>query len=312
MKYIKIFFIICMFLLTSCGEVEEEVVIVDNVFKQELNEIYSLYNEDKKAFDFVSEDVANRIFTKITEKIKYFNFNIECGNKEQGLVRDNHKKIIGEKILTKIYIEADEENIKKFLTNIINLENRIIVDNVEISSENEKYKLSVDITLCGLLADEKLEKTENLGLLNIEEIEGKTSEKEKIVLRDNDLLMILRPYNTDSATISFGISELNESAYLFYDVNEKIDLFLEVTNENNKYYCKYYGLGNEAIKSEFVPKSDKIFLDILSCSKDSTKDMVGVNLNIINYCEKKVDVKIFDDTSNRVNCTYSGNVEVNN
>jgi len=312
MKYIKIFIFVGLILLTACGQVESNKVINgEEIFKKELNEIYSLYEEDKKALDTINAEVVTEIVDQINNDVVSSELKVEVGNIEQGLVRDGLQRVNGVKIPVKIGFEANEENVRKFLNKIIALDTRIIIGDILIDNKNENYILTVTLTFCGVNDSQKEESTEKGTLINVEENIGKTGEIEKIVLRDNDILMILRPYNSDSATVSLGCAgENNADSYIFYDLNKVIDVNMEIFKENNKYYCRYFDVNGESVKVEILPKSDGILFDVLSCEKVEKQDYVGVNLNIANNIDKKISIKIFDDADSRVSYNYTGNVEV--
>ena len=300
MKFIKIISIISLILLTACNDVTYEKISTDEIFKDELKKVYSLYEEKKNIPESITEDDVKIILGSVNKDIVYYDMKVNYGELTQGLIRNNNERITVVKIPVELSLKADEDNIKLFLNRIIGLENRIIIGDVLVEKENEYYKVECNISFCGKAEGSVSEQKKSNQMLNIEEIAGEKIDN-KIVLRDNDLLMTLRPYTSDSAALSLGVTE-DESgeSYVFYDVNEKIDVEIKILFENNKYYFEYYDINNQKIKSEFKPKSEKILIDILSCSKKSDKDLVGANVKIINDTNKEADVKIFDDNNNRV------------
>ena len=300
MKFIKIISIISLILLTACNDVTYEKISTDEIFKDELKKVYSLYEEKKNIPESITEDDVKIILGSVNKDIVYYDMKVNYGELTQGLIRNNNERITVVKIPVELSLKADEDNIKLFLNRIIGLENRIIIGDVLVEKENEYYKVECNISFCGKAEGSVSEQKKSNQMLNIEEIAGEKIDN-KIVLRDNDLLMTLRPYTSDSAALSLGVTE-DESgeSYVFYDVNEKIDVEIKILFENNKYYFECYDINNQKIKSEFKPKSEKILIDILSCSKKSDKDLVGANVKIINDTNKEADVKIFDDNNNRV------------
>lgn len=312
MKYVKLGIIISLILLTGCNNnTNKENIKSENFFKEELKEVYLLYEKDKDVPDVINEELVKNSIDTFLKNIEYSKFEIEYGETVQGIVRDNDERVAALKIPVKLSFEADEANIKCFLNNIIDFENRVIIGDIFVNPIEEKYKVSATFSFCGALNESDINDKKDEIKLNIQEIEGNKIESNKIILRDSDFIMVLRPYNSDSAKISLGMrDDISGESYAFYNVNSNVSIDMSINIENNEYYCEYSDFDGKKIKNKFIPKSSEILIDVLSCDKSSNQDFVAVNFGIVNNTEKKVNVKVFDDEKDRVNIKCTGNVEV--
>ena len=307
-KYVKIIGV--MILLASCNNSEKINIEPERLFKAELKNVYSAYETtDKILIDNISNEKIKRIIDRVLENIEYSDLEIICADVDEGVVRNDGQRVMVLKLPTQIKLKANEKNIKEILNKVVKLDEKIVVDDISIIKSENVYELNCIISFCGKL-NEKTEKNES-PKITLEEVSGNKSETNRIILRNSNLLMILRPYNSDSATLTLGLTDdKSGNSYVYYDINKKVNLGIDFYKENNKYYCEYKNIDGNMLKSEINIKDDKIMFDVLSCANTASEDLLKVELKLVNKTDKVVDVKIFDDVNDRVSIIKNGNVEV--
>lgn len=134
-----------------------------------------------------------------------------------------------------------------------------------------------------------------------------------------DIIMSVKGANSDLPSITLGKgNDSTRGTYVYYDGNEKIDIDIEISEENGKYYVKYktpdssYPSNYEAKGIEVKPGDGKIEIAVYSSSRLSVDDKVAVNLKVTSTTEEKITVvTIIDDdkTNPRINVTPVGEVE---
>lgn len=134
-----------------------------------------------------------------------------------------------------------------------------------------------------------------------------------------DLIMSVKGANSDLPSITLGkANDSNRGTYVYYDGNDKIDIDIEISEENGKYYVKYktpdssYPSNYEGKGIEVKPGDGKIEIGIYSSSRLSVDDKVAVNLNVTSTTEEKITVVTImdeDKASPRIDITPVGKVE---
>lgn len=138
---------------------------------------------------------------------------------------------------------------------------------------------------------------------------------------DFDFLMSVRPISSDLPTIMLGKAKDSSKSTYIYDDNpgvENVEVCL--TKQDNKYYYKYKAGNNfypaqySSAGTEFAPSGDSINFKIYSVKRNSTSDISGANIKIINMSDKAVNIVIDgdDDERPRINASGDWNVSVKN
>lgn len=121
----------------------------------------------------------------------------------------------------------------------------------------------------------------------------------------SDFVLYAKPKTPDlhTVTIEKGKDE-SKLSYIYADNAgvELVDFYF--TQIGTKYYYKYKTSKGTYPKDfsksiEFVPTGNYIALDIFSQKRGLGSDLSGVNINITNDTDKKVDVDILDDDKNK-------------
>jgi len=121
----------------------------------------------------------------------------------------------------------------------------------------------------------------------------------------SDFVLYAKPKTPDlhTVTIEKGKDE-SKLSYIYAD-NAGVELVeFYFTQVGTKYYYKYKTSKGTYPKDfskpiEFVPIGNNIALDIFSQKRGLYSDLSGVNINITNDTDKKVDVDILDDDKNK-------------
>lgn len=131
----------------------------------------------------------------------------------------------------------------------------------------------------------------------------------------NDFVASLKPAASEFSTFRMGRSnDPTLESYIYVNENEAIDVVLELTEKDGKFYYKY-SAGNSSIPinagvegAEFTPKSEEIVFKIFSEARIATDDKVAMKLKMINNTTKMVNIILDgDDTANpRVIVTPEG------
>ncbi|MBX4265792.1 hypothetical protein [Clostridium estertheticum] len=134
------------------------------------------------------------------------------------------------------------------------------------------------------------------------------AKEESTVANDNsksDFVLYAKPKTPElhTVTIEKGKDDSKKS-YIYVD-NVGVELVgFYFTQIGTKYYYKYKTSKETYPKEfskpiEFVPNGKNIALDIFSQKRGLGSDLSGVNINITNDTDKKVDVDILDDDKNK-------------
>lgn len=134
-----------------------------------------------------------------------------------------------------------------------------------------------------------------------------------------DIVMSVKGTNSDLPSITLGkAGDSTRGTYVYYDGNDKIDINIEISEDNGKYYVKYktpdssYPSNYEDKGIEVKPGEGKIEIAIYSSSRLSIDDKVAVNLNVTSTTtEKTTQVTIIDEDkgSPRISIVPIGKVE---
>lgn len=152
-------------------------------------------------------------------------------------------------------------------------------------------------------------------------LEGGTGIKTSEDKEDNgyDVIMSVKGMNSDIPSVTLGkANDSTRDTYIYFDKNEKVDVDIEITEDDGKFYVKYkmpdssYPSNYNDKGIEINPGDGKIQIAIYSTKRLNIEDKVTVNLNVTsNVTEKNTVVTIMDDdkTNPRININVKGNVE---
>lgn len=134
-----------------------------------------------------------------------------------------------------------------------------------------------------------------------------------------DIIMSVKGANSDLPSVTLGkTNDSTRDTYVYFDKNEKVDIDLDITEEDGKFYVKYK-TPNSSYPSKYNEKGievgtkdGKIQIAVYSTTRSNVEDKVTVNLNITsNAAEKMTVVTVMDDdkTNPRININAKGKVE---
>lgn len=127
-----------------------------------------------------------------------------------------------------------------------------------------------------------------------------------------DFAVQVRSITSDLPTVMIGKSNDNTKDTYISVVNNNVEeAQIELTKKNGKYYYKYnntskhYPSDYTGLGIEYLPKSDRIIIDISSEGRINVDDKSGLQLNVVNNTDKIVEVQIKGDdkTNPRVSIT---------
>lgn len=134
-----------------------------------------------------------------------------------------------------------------------------------------------------------------------------------------DVIMSVKGANSDLPSVTLGkANDSTRDTYVYFDKNEKVDIDIEITEEDGKFYVKYktpngsYPSNYNEKGIEVKPGDGKIEIAVYSTTRLNVEDKVTVNLNVTsNAAEKMAIVTIMDDdkTNPRININAKGKVE---
>lgn len=134
-----------------------------------------------------------------------------------------------------------------------------------------------------------------------------------------DVIMSVKGANSDLPSVTLGkANDSTRDTYVYFDKNEKVDIDIEITEEDGKFYAKYktptssYPSNYSEKGIEVNPEDGKIQIAVYSTTRLNVEDKVTVNLNVTsNAAEKMTVVTIMDDdkTNPRININAKGKVE---
>lgn len=134
-----------------------------------------------------------------------------------------------------------------------------------------------------------------------------------------DFIMSVNGSNSDLPSMAMGKeNDVTRNTYIYFDKNEKVDVDIEINEENGKYYVKYK-TGNSSYPSNYSengvevnPGEGSIKIGVCSSSRLGAEDKVSVNINVTSNTTSKVtEIVVMDeDKSNpRVTVNTSGNAK---
>ena len=305
-----LFSILVIFLLAGCSDKVEEELDTDIIFKEEIVSVSEIGNARGKVLaDEILVEEIDEIFNGIFDLAIFESSTVEYGEITQGAGSNGEgKKVFCCKLPVNVKFIGTEKSVEKFVEYFKEIDNVVSFGEFNIESlEDDKYEVTTLVNFLGKATGGSLSTGKKQYAIKKNEVQ--VQEEEDIVLRDFDVSMIIRPNNSDSASISFGVTE--EKDYRIYnDGNEKKDVNITFSNEGSKYYCEYSFGKDSTTKAEIKP-SKNILFDILSCEVENSDDKVAVDLYIFNNSNKKVSLDIYDDKDGRVNISEKvGSVEV--
>lgn len=152
-------------------------------------------------------------------------------------------------------------------------------------------------------------------------LEGGTGIKASETKEDDDyhIIMAVKGANSDLPSVTLGkANDSTRDTYIYSDKNEKVDIDIEISEENGKYYVKYktsdssYPSNYDSKGVEVDPGEGKIKIAVYSSTRLNVEDKVTINLKVTSTAvEKMALVTIMDDdkTNPRINIEAKGQVE---
>lgn len=311
MKSVRVFeMLLFTLLLVACGNVKKEEK-PDDIFRGELRKIYNISEEgNKEILDIISKDIVSKVLEKEIDFNSFKGINTEYNEISEGIINNSAGEKKGcFKLPVRITFNGTEEQVKSLIDSIGNISSRISAGDISIEKKEGLFKLDCEVNFFGKSKDDKSGvSSENS---SVQMIQGADGEVDKISLRDFDLLMALRPSNSDAASITFEFADdsLNDGNS-DSDANDKKDIEIIFTKEQGKYYCEI-SLDKRTNKKQIALKDKKIIFDILSCKREEDSDKIGADIALHNTTDKILSISVFDDPDKRINIIdKKGSIEV--
>lgn len=304
--------LLAVFLLAGCSNQANKELSTDDIFKEELKLVSKIDDaEGKKLLEDVETDRVQAIFDNLFSSESFERNNISYHEVSQGISPDGKGGVtFCTKLPVSVEFVGNRESVGEFLRELEGLDNAISFGKFDIENlENGKYKVTTLVDFLGYIKNEEIF-ANNKGY-TISRKEVKTEKDEEISLRNFDVSMIIRPSNSDAASVSLGV--IGDKDYRVYsDDNDKMEVKVVFSNEGSKYFCEYKIAEGSFTKAQIKPNGNILF-DILSCEIAENDDDILIDLYISNNSNKKVSVVTYDDKDKRVNIAdKSGNIEVSN
>ncbi|PAB58507.1 GspMb/PilO family protein [Anaeromicrobium sediminis] len=309
--------------------------------KEELNEIEGQKEEEKKE---INEEINEEINKALNGKDKIakdivqqyegiFNKYDNMTQEEESDEEESEGQL--EKISVTISYEGSYNEIMAFVKEIESFPKKIIINSLNIT-KSEEGQMAGNIILDFYAIPKIHMKDEDYLKWHIENDYGKDNPFNEfsgytsgLVKKDDNTLgkiknyefvMTVKPVTADIPTVVMGrVNSRNTRTYVHADNPNFENVEFQIIEEDGKYYYKYktesesYPRDYENGKVQFRPKGDNIVLNIISNKRNSSEDISGVNLSLINTSNLKLNVKIdYDDLERtRVNVIKNiGNIEV--
>ncbi|APC41496.1 hypothetical protein [Clostridium estertheticum] len=317
-------------------EQEKIIVILDKMIKDSNLQAYVLaFSEVSSGNNFVdttktvnNEDKTKNTTNKLDKLVNDFN---GTSKNETNSKKTNDSKIIGAyKMEVTLKFNGVYDELINFIAQVEDYDKKIIIKSITLTGA-EGSEVSGNITL-EFYGVPKLNNNDDFkwnykkpnGSENPffqspttsptnNEITAKNGDKtvakdENTVANDNsksDFVLYAKPKTADlhTVTIEKGKDE-SKLSYIYVD-NAGVELVeFYFTQIGTKYFYKYKTSKGTYPKDfskpiEFVPTGKNIALDIFSQKRGLGSDLSGVNINITNDTDKKVDVDILDDDKNK-------------
>jgi len=296
--------------LTGCGNNSKDEVNTNVIFKDELAIVSSIGEARGKtlASELLLEDVK-AVLDDIFELAIFESSDVKYGEVTQGAGSDgNGGRIFCCKLPVEVTFTGSEASVERFVKYFDELDMVVSFGEFDITAlEEDKYKVSTLISFLGKdsggsLASDKKQYTIQKNAVDAEK-------HEEVSLREFDIAMIIRPNNSDSASISLG-AVTDQDYRVYSDSNSKQDIKLTFSNEGSKYYCEYV-IGNGDSKKALLNPKGNILVDILSCDVVRSDDEIAADLYVVNNSNKKVSFAVYDDEDSRVKFVEKvGSIEV--
>lgn len=134
-----------------------------------------------------------------------------------------------------------------------------------------------------------------------------------------DIIMAVKGSDSDLPSVTLGkANDTTRETYIYYDENEKVDIEIEINEEEGRYFVKYktsdssYPSNYEDRGIEVNPGDGKIQIAVQSSIRSGIDDKVSVNLKVSGNTNGKmtlVTIKGDDMVSPRINIDAKGKVE---
>ncbi|MCY6370910.1 hypothetical protein [Clostridium ganghwense] len=297
-------------------------------------EVQKLKEEQKKdnTQSFLLEGIVKEYKALDEEKSSNKNKSQQNNNKENNDKEKDNKKVEpeAEKMTIGINFKGSYDNVMKFIDEITNFNNRIVIKNISLTADESN--LAGNLTL-EFYAVPKLSIEEDSEYLKwdfkneygkINPFFDNTIGKAEVVTeskRNYDFSMNVVPISSDLPTVILGkTKDSSKKSYVISDNPGIESVELYITEANGKYYYKYKN-GKEAYPADFNgngtvfnPIENTINISIFSSSRNSSEDLAGASVKLYNNTNKEVivDIKYDDKNKPRVSViNKSGKITVN-
>lgn len=297
------------FMLVGCTNTKPEEINPNKIFSEDISRALNIENTSKKVLmsDMSNDEIVN-IVTDMMNNENLAKLSVNYGSESEGIgTNDKGEKIFCYKIPVSFSLDGGENSVHEFVEELDAIPSKIAVSKFDITNKDEEFHVDAIVNFLGNMDSTSISSSKSS---NVKKNEINVNEEEKIVLRDFDVNLTIRPSNSDSSAVMFGVKNSNNC--LYSDDNMGHDVLVNFSGRDGKIYAEYSIDGGDSRSESFTTNGD-IKFDILSCERVLKDDYIDVNLTINNSTDKKVDVIIYDDEDSRVKINNKlGNVVVLN
>lgn len=297
------------FMLVGCSNTKPEEINPNKIFSEDINRALNIENTSKKVLmsDMSNDEIVN-IVTDMMNNEHLRKLSVNYGSESEGIgTNDKGEKIFCHKIPVTFSLDGGESSVHEFVEELDAIPSKIAVSKFDIINKDEEFHVDAIVNFLGNMDSTSISSSKSS---NVKKNAINVDEEEKVVLRDFDFNLTIRPSNSDSSAVMLGVK--NSRNCLYSDDNIDHDVVVNFSSKNGKVYAEYSIDGEDSRTESFTPNGE-IKFDILSCERVLNDDYIDVNLTINNSSDKKVSVVIYDDEDSRVKVkSKSDNVDVLN
>lgn len=208
--------------------------------------------------------------------------------------------------------------LKDMLSYINKYPYKLSVNDLQISREENELSVSIQLSMYGLQSPERVFTPDAIegydlgkdsvfspfdGFGNSFNVGEETVQK-GLVDNTADIFIQLMPITADPTTVTIArTKDPSRKSYIYDDKNEFVDVEIEFSMGNGKYYYRYKTKGNSYPRDystplEFDPGS-ALEIQIFSADRVSDDDKSGVNATLINKTNMPLSVVYYKEDSNR-------------
>ncbi|MBU3153366.1 hypothetical protein [Clostridium estertheticum] len=320
-------------------EQEKIIVILDKMIKDSnlqadllaFSEVSSGNNVVDTTKTVNNEDKSKNTINELDKLVNDFNGTSKNETSRTASKKTNDSKIIGAyKMEVTLKFKGVYDELISFIAQVEDFDKKIIIKSITLTgAEGSEVSATIILDFYGVPKlnnndDFKWDYKKPIGSENPffqspttsptnNEITAKNGDKtvvkdESTVANDDnksDFVLYAKPKTSDSNTVTIekGKDE-SKLSYIYADNAGVEPVEVYFTQIGTKYFYKYKTSKGTYPKDfskpiEFVPTGKNIILDIFSQKRGLYSDLSGVNINITNDTDKKVDVDILDDDKNK-------------